>query len=175
MDRFLMLIDGDWVDSESHEYIEVVNPADEGVFAEVPRATENQVNQALKAARAAFPAWAGLSPFQRAEYLWRAADNLDQRKEKIGRLMTREQGKPLQEAIGEVEKGAEMLRYYAEEGKRAYGQIVANQDSSDQSLVVKQPVGVVVALSAWNYPVELTGWKAAAALAAGCGILALPV
>jgi len=174
MDRFLMLIDGDWVDSESHEYIEVVNPADEGVFAEVPRATENQVNQALKAARAAFPAWAGLSPFQRAEYLWRAADNLDQRKEKIGRLMTREQGKPLQEAIGEVEKGAEMLRYYAEEGKRAYGQIVANQDSSDQSLVVKQPVGVVVALSAWNYPVELTGWKAAAALAAGCTIVAKP-
>ena len=174
MDRFLMLIDGDWVDSESHEYIEVVNPADEGVFAEVPRATENQVNQALKAARAAFPAWAGLSPFQRAEYLWRAADNLDQRKEKIGRLMTREQGKPLQEAIGEVEKGAEMLRYYAEEGKRAYGQIVANQDSRDQSLVVKQPVGVVAALSAWNYPVELTGWKAAAALAAGCTIVAKP-
>jgi succinate-semialdehyde dehydrogenase/glutarate-semialdehyde dehydrogenase len=174
MDRFLMLIDGDWVDSESREYIEVVNPADGEVFAEVPRATENEVNQALKAARAAFPAWAALSPFQRAEYLWRAADNLNERKEKIGCLMTREQGKPLKEAIGEVEKGAEMLRYYAEEGKRAYGQIVANQDSRDQSLVVKQPVGVVVALSAWNYPVELTGWKAAAALAAGCTIVAKP-
>jgi succinate-semialdehyde dehydrogenase/glutarate-semialdehyde dehydrogenase len=174
MDRFLMLINGDWVDSESREYLAVVNPADEEVFAEVPRATENEVNQALKAARAAFPAWAGLSAFQRAEYLLRAADNLNERKAKIGQLMTREQGKPLKEAIGEVEKGVEMLRYYAEEGKRAYGQIVANENSMDQSLIVKQPVGVVAALSAWNYPVELTGWKAAAALAAGCTIVAKP-
>jgi succinate-semialdehyde dehydrogenase/glutarate-semialdehyde dehydrogenase len=174
MERFLMLIDGDWVDSESREYIEVVNPADEDVFAEVPRATENEVNQALKAARTAFPAWAGLSAFQRAEYLWRAADNLNERKENIGRLMTREQGKPLKAAIGEIEKGVEMLRYYAEEGKRAYGQIVANEDSMDQSLIIKQPAGVVAALSAWNYPVELTGWKAAAALAAGCTIVAKP-
>ena len=174
MERFLMLIDGDWVDSESREYIEIVNPANEDVFAEVPRATENEVDQALKAARAAFPAWAGLSPFQRAEYLWQAADILNERKKTIGRLMTREQGKPLKEAIGEIEKGVEMLRYYAEEGKRAYGRIVANEDSMDQSLIVKQPVGVVAALSAWNYPVELTGWKAAAALAAGCTIVAKP-
>lgn len=172
MERFLMLINGDWVDSESRQYLEVVNPATEDAFAEVPRATENEVNQALEAARAAFPAWAGLSPFQRAEYLRRAADILNERKEKIGRLMSREQGKPLQEAIGEVEKGVEMLRYYAEEGKRAYGRIVANEKSMDQSLIVKQPVGVVAALSAWNYPVELTGWKAAAALAAGCTIVA---
>ena len=174
MERFLMLIDGDWVDSESRDYIEVINPADEEVFAEVPCATENEVDQALNSARAAFPAWAGLSPFQRAEYLWRAADILKERKEKIGRLMTREQGKPLKEAIGEVEKGVEMLRYYAEEGKRAHGQIVANEDSRDQSLIIKQPIGVVAALSAWNYPVELTGWKAAAALAAGCTIVAKP-
>ena len=174
MKRFSMLIDGDWVDSESGEYIEVTNPADAEVFAEVPRATENEVNQALKAARAAFPAWAGTSPFQRAGYLWRAADILKERKEKIGRLMTSEQGKPLREAIGEIEKGVEMLRYYAEEGKRVYGQIVANEDSRNQSLIVKQPVGVVAALSAWNYPVELTGWKAAAALAAGCTIVAKP-
>ncbi len=174
MERFLMLIDGDWVDSESRDYIEVINPADEEVFAEVPCATENEVDQALNSARAAFPAWAGLSPFQRAKYLWRAADILKERKEKIGRLMTREQGKPLKEAIGEVEKGVEMLRYYAEEGKRAHGQIVANEDSRDQSLIIKQPIGVVAALSAWNYPVELTGWKAAAALAAGCTIVAKP-
>jgi len=172
MDRFLMLINGEWMDSASRSYIEVVNPADEIAFAEVPRATEEEVNQALQAARAAFPAWARLSPFQRAEYLWRASDILNERTEKIGRLMTREQGKPLQEAIGEIAKGVEMLRYYAEEGKRAYGQIVANENALDQSLVIRQPVGVVAALSAWNYPVELTGWKAAAALAAGCTIVA---
>ena len=174
MDTFPMLIDGSWVDSESREYIDVINPATEEVFARVPRATEAEADRALKAAARAFPAWSGLSPFTRADYLRRSGAILERRKEKLGRLMTREQGKPLKEAIGEVEKAVEMLRYYAEEGQRAYGQIVSNTDPYDQSLVVKQPVGVVAALSAWNYPIELTGWKAAAALAAGCTIVAKP-
>ena len=174
MDTFPMLIDGSWVDSVSREYIDVINPATEEVFARVPRATEAEADRALKAAARAFPAWSGMSPFTRADYLRRSGAILERRKEKLGRLMTREQGKPLKEAIGEVEKAVEMLRYYAEEGQRAYGQIVSNTDPYDQSLVVKQPVGVVAALSAWNYPIELTGWKAAAALAAGCTIVAKP-
>ncbi len=172
MDTSPMLIDGEWLDSESRHYIDVINPATEEIFARIPQATEGEIDRALMAAERSFPSWSGLSPFTRAEYLQRAGDILDKRKEKLGGLMTREQGKPLNEAIGEVEKAAEMLRYYAEEGKRAYGQIVANTDPNDQSLVIKQPVGVVAALSAWNYPVELTGWKAAAALAAGCTIVA---
>ena len=167
MDMFPMLIDGSWVDSESREYADVINPATEEIFARVPRATQKETDRALKAAQRAFPAWSSLSPFARADYLWRASDILEARKEKLGRFMTQEQGKPLNEAVGEVEKAVEMLRYYAEEGKRAYGQIVANTGPNDQSLVIKQPVGVVAALSAWNYPIELTGWKAAAALATG--------
>ena len=174
MDTFSMLIDGSWIDSESGEYAEVINPATEEIFARVPRATEKEADRALQAAEEAFPGWSTLSPFARAEYLWRASYILAERKEKVGRLMTQEQGKPLKEAVGEVEKAVEMLRYYAEEGKRAYGQIVGNTDPNDQSLVIKQPVGVVAALSAWNYPIELTGWKAAAALAAGCTIVAKP-
>jgi len=174
MDTYPMLIDGSWGDSETGKYIEVVNPATEQPFARVPRANAKEAERALKAAQKAFPAWSNLSPFARAEYLRRAGDLLEDRKAKIGRLMTREQGKPLKEAVGEVEKAVEMLHYYAEEGKRAYGQIVANTDPCDQSLVIKQPVGVVAALSAWNYPIELTGWKAAAALAAGCTIVAKP-
>jgi succinate-semialdehyde dehydrogenase/glutarate-semialdehyde dehydrogenase len=174
MENFYMLIDGEWLDSESRDYIDVLNPATEDVFARVPRATESEVDKALRAAKRAFPVWASLSPFQRAEYLWRASDILEERKKKIGRLMTQEQGKPLKEAIGEVEKGIEMLRFYAEEGKRAYGQIVANTEPDDQSLIIKQPIGVVAALSPWNYPVELTGWKSGASLAAGCTIVAKP-
>lgn len=174
MQAYLMLLDGDWVDSTSKQYIEVNNPATAEIFARVPKATPDEVAQALEAAQSAFPEWAGRSPQQRSNYLWQASDILEERKEKIGRLITQEQGKPLKEAIGEVEKAVEMLRYYAEEGKRAYGMIVANQDPQDQSLIVKQPVGVVAALSPWNYPVELTGWKAAAALAAGCTIVAKP-
>jgi succinate-semialdehyde dehydrogenase/glutarate-semialdehyde dehydrogenase len=174
MDTFLMLINGEWVDSESRSYIDVIDPATEETFARVPSATSAEVDQALQAAQRAFPNWGKLSPEQRGVFLWRASTILDGRKEKIGRLMTREQGKPLKEAVGEIEKAVEMLRYYAEEGKRAYGTIVANTDPSDQSFIVKQPVGVVAALSAWNYPVELIGWKAAAALAAGCTMVAKP-
>jgi len=174
MDTLLMLINGEWVDSESRRYIDVIDPATEETFARVPSATPAEVDQALQAAQRAFPNWGGLSPEQRGVFLWRASTILDGRKEKIGRLMTREQGKPLKEAVSEIEKAVEMLRYYAEEGKRAYGTIVANTDPSDQSFIVKQPVGVVAALSAWNYPVELIGWKAAAALAAGCTMVAKP-
>jgi succinate-semialdehyde dehydrogenase/glutarate-semialdehyde dehydrogenase len=174
MDTTFMLIDGEWLDGRRNDYIEVMNPATEEVFARVPRATEREVDRALEAAERAFPAWAGLSPFQRAEYLHRAGDILENRREAVGRLITREQGKPLKEAVGEVEKAVEMLRYYSEEGKRAYGQIAANADAMDQSLIIRQPAGVVAALSPWNYPVELTGWKAAAALAAGCTIVAKP-
>lgn len=174
MDTFLMLINGEWVDSESRRYIDVIDPATEETFARVPSATPAEVDQALQAAQRAFPNWGGLSPEQRGVFLWRASTILDGRKENIGRLMTREQGKPLNEAVGEIEKAVEMLRYYAEEGKRAYGTIIANTDPNDQSFIVKQPIGVVAALSAWNYPVELIGWKAAAALAAGCTIVAKP-
>jgi len=174
MESYLMLIDGHWVDSDSSEYIEVINPATEEPFARVPNASENAITRALEAAQRAFPQWSGLSPEHRGAYLWRASHILEERKERIGRLMTREQGKPVKEAVGEIEKAVEMLRYYAEEGKRAYGKIIANTEPQDQSLVIKQPVGVVAALSPWNYPVELTGWKAAAALAAGCTIVAKP-
>ena len=174
MKDYQMLIDGRWVDAKSGECIDVIDPATEEQFARVPNASNAEAEEALRAAQNAFPQWASLSPAQRGVYLWRASDILEERKVQIGRLMTREQGKTVKEAVGEVEKAVEMLRYYAEEAKRAYGQIIANADPMDQSLVVKQPVGVVVGLSAWNYPIELTGWKAAAALAAGCTIVAKP-
>jgi succinate-semialdehyde dehydrogenase/glutarate-semialdehyde dehydrogenase len=174
MESYKMLIDGQWVDSENGESFEVINPATEEPFATAPRATKGQVQQALEAAERAFHPWSALSPEQRGVFLWKASHILASRKEMIGGLMTREQGKPLKEAVGEIEKAVEMLQYFAEEGKRAYGNIIANADPMDQSLVVKQPVGVVAALSTWNYPVELTGWKAAASLAAGCTIVAKP-
>jgi succinate-semialdehyde dehydrogenase/glutarate-semialdehyde dehydrogenase len=169
-----MLIDGEWVDSRSQMYIEVINPATEEVFARIPRATMEEVNQALEAAEKAFPEWARLSPEERGIYLWRASNIAEERKEEIGQLLTREQGKPLKEAMEEIQKAVEMLRYYAEEGKRVYGQIIPNKDPRFQSLVIRQPIGVVAAISPWNYPVELLGWKVAAALAAGCTIVAKP-
>lgn len=174
MEVYAMLIDGEWVESKSIKTIDVVNPATEEVFAKIQNASADDVIRALQAAERSFPQWAALSPFQRGEYLWKASRLLEERKEKIGQLMSKEQGKPVNEAIGEVEKTVEMLQFYAEEGKRAYGKIVPNPNNNDQSLIVKQPIGVVSAISPWNYPVELTGWKAAAALAAGCTVVAKP-
>jgi len=169
-----MLIDGQWVDSYSRKYIEVINPATEEAFARVPKATKEEVMQALKAAEKAFPEWAKLSSEERGVYLWQASDILQERREGIGQLLTREQGKPLKEAMEEIQKAIDMLRYYAEEGKRVYGQIIPNKDPQFQSFVIRQPIGVVAAISPWNYPVELLGWKVAAALAAGCTIVAKP-
>jgi succinate-semialdehyde dehydrogenase/glutarate-semialdehyde dehydrogenase len=174
VEDYRMLIDGEWVDSRSQMYIEVINPATEEAFARVPKATKEEVMQALKAAERAFPEWAKLSSEERGVYLWQASNIVEERKEEIGQLLTREQGKPLKEAMEEIQKAIDMLRYYAEEGKRVYGQIIPNKDPQFQSFVIRQPIGVVAAISPWNYPVELLGWKVAAALAAGCTIVAKP-
>jgi acyl-CoA reductase-like NAD-dependent aldehyde dehydrogenase len=110
----------------------------------------------LEAAERAFPGWARLSADQRGAYLWRASNILEERKEKIGRLLTREQGKPPKEAGGN-EKAVEMSVTFLKE--RGPWQIILNQDPVCRALS-RQPVGVVAAISPWNYPVELTGWKA---------------
>ena len=167
-----LLIDGRWLDSSEH--IEVENPATEELFARVPRATEAQLDAAVEAAHRAFPAWAQLSVEKRSELLFRAAALAEERAGDIAALMTREQGKPLAEARGEVVKGAEILRYYGEQGKRVYGRVIPGYDPTTTSYVVYQPVGVSVGISPWNYPIELVAWKLGAALAAGCTIVLKP-
>ena len=169
-----MLIDGDWIDSPDGKYIEVENPATRETFERVPFSSESDINGAVEAAHRAFKEWSLLSPEKRAEYLVKASELVLERKEEIARTMTAEQGKPLNEAKGEVRKGAEILRYYAEEGKRIYGRIVPGYDPTTTSYVTYQPVGVSAAISPWNYPIELVGWKLGGALAAGCTIVIKP-
>jgi succinate-semialdehyde dehydrogenase/glutarate-semialdehyde dehydrogenase len=152
----------------------LVNPATEEPFAEIPLATMEDIDLAVAAARDAFPIWSRLSPSVRGNYLRKASDLLASRSEEIGRTMTLEMGKPISEAIGEVQKAALALRYYAEEGERVYGRIVANENSEFESSILYQPLGPVAAITPWNYPVELLCWKTAAALAAGCTMVAKP-
>ncbi len=162
-----MLIGGEWVDTAAK--IDVSNPATGEVCGQVPCAGEAEVNAAVAAAKAAFPAWAETTPFARGKLLRRAAQLVREKREDIARLMTMEQGKPLAEAAGEVDKGADILAYYAEEGERVYGRIIPNaEDSRIFSEVIYQPVGVAACISPWNYPIELLAWKVAASLAAGC-------
>jgi succinate-semialdehyde dehydrogenase/glutarate-semialdehyde dehydrogenase len=174
MKRQLMLIEGEWVEAADGGLNNVINPTTEKVFAQVPRATEEDVARAIKAADIAFPEWAKLSPAERGNYLRAASELVMQRYEEIGRIMTEEQGKPLLEAQGEVKKAAFILRYYAEEGERVYGRIVANIEANTESQVIYQPVGPAAAISPWNYPVELLAWKVGGALAAGCTMIAKP-
>jgi succinate-semialdehyde dehydrogenase/glutarate-semialdehyde dehydrogenase len=167
-----MLIGGKWVQSGAGAVVAVTNPADGAVCAEVPRARAEDVEKAISAADGAFKAWAARSPFARGELLRSASRLVSQRRDEIARLMTMEQGKPLKEAAGEVEKGAAILRYYAEEGERVYGRIVANEETDTESRVIYQPIGVAAAISPWNYPIELLAWKIGGALAVGCTVVA---
>lgn len=172
MIRSLMLIGGEWVEAESKDKFNVVNPAYGEVFAEVPKAHKEDVEKAISAADTAFKKWSSLSPFKRGEYLRKASDIVLERVDEIARLMTQEEGKPLKEAAEEVKKGAKILRYYAEEGERVYGRIIANEEGDTESRVIYQPVGVAGAISPWNYPIELLAWKIGGALASGCTVVA---
>jgi succinate-semialdehyde dehydrogenase/glutarate-semialdehyde dehydrogenase len=169
-----MLIGGQWVESGDGGTIEVENPATEELFERVPRAAEADLEAAVQAAARAFPHWAAASPESRAGALLRAAALVRERAERIARLMTMEQGKPLDEARGEVLKGAEILAYYAEEGKRIHGRLIPGHEGRSTSYVLYEPVGPSVGISPWNYPVELIAWKLGAALAAGCTIVLKP-
>jgi succinate-semialdehyde dehydrogenase/glutarate-semialdehyde dehydrogenase len=163
-----LLVGGQWVDSADGRTLDVYNPATEEVIATVPKASESDIAAAVKAADEAFPMWSGLSPFKRGEYLRKASEIVLTRTHEIARLMTLEQGKPVKEAEGEVIKGAEILRYYAEEGERVYGRIIPNAEKNTESRVIYQPMGVALAISPWNYPIELLAWKVGGALASGC-------
>ncbi len=165
------LIDGIWTDGHGQDRLEVINPANGEVFATVPKASAQDVEDAVNAADRAFPEWSRLTPFKRGEFLRKASLIVTERAEEIARLMTREQGKPFAEALGEVRKGAEILRYYAEEGERIYGRIIPNAEPGIESRVIYQPVGVAAAISPWNYPIELLSWKVGGALASGCTII----
>lgn len=167
-----MLINGRWCNAASNNTFAVINPRDETVLSRVPAAGTADVDTAVSAAAQAFPAWAALTPFQRGRFLRSASQMVLNRKDEIGRLMAREQGKPVQEATGEVVKGADILRFYAEEGERVHGKIIAGEEAGTTSRIIYQPLGVAAAISPWNYPVELLAWKVGAALAAGCTLVA---
>lgn len=165
---YQMFIGGKWTSGTGTAVIEVSNPATNEIFATVPKATKEDIDNAVQAADQAFLKWSKLTVFQRGDYLRKASLIVLSRAEELAKLMTQEQGKPFKEALGEVKKGAEILRYYAEEGERVYGKIIPNAEPNTESRVIYQPMGVAVSISPWNYPIELIAWKVGGALAAGC-------
>jgi len=167
-------IGGRWTGAAGADTFEVVNPATREVVGVGPQTGEEEVSRAVGAAFEAWGSWRWTLPHDRAKLLHGLGDVLGDRLDVIATAITREQGKPLDEARGEVRKLVAMVHYYAEEGGRIAGYTVPNAEDGFTSIIEREPVGVVAGIAAWNYPVELIGWKLAAALAAGCTIVVKP-
>ena len=160
--------------AQSEPAWDVINPATGEAFAKISTINRAGLTQAIADAHAAFPAWRGLTAKARGEYLRRIAAELERRRNEIARLISSENGKPLAQSLGEVAMSVDHLLWFAEEGRRAYGRIIPPQAEGKRNLVVKTPIGVVGAISPWNFPLVLAVRKLAPALAAGCPVVLKP-
>lgn len=171
---YKMYIDGRWVGDDCEEFINVTNPATKEIVGVIPKGGANEAKQAVDAAYAAFKAWSKKTADERSRLLRRWFQLIDENKEEIGRVMTLEQGKPLKEAIGEVAYANSFISWYAEEGKRVYGETIPASHPNKRILVRKEPVGVIAAITPWNFPAAMITRKVAPALAAGCTAVVKP-
>ena len=167
-------IDGEWVDARSGQTVKVTNPATGEVLGTVPNLDALETRRAIEAASAAFPAWAARTAKDRATILRRLNDLMLANADDLAQLMTAEQGKPLAEAKGEIAYAASFVEWFAEEAKRAYGEVIPSPFKDRQIVVTKEPVGVCAAITPWNFPSAMITRKVAPALAAGCTIVVKP-
>lgn len=167
-------IAGQWTDAAGGKTFAVTNPATNALIAHVADCGRTETQRAIEAAEAALPSWRALSAAQRGQFLRKWHDLIIENTDDLAVLMTTEQGKPLAEARGEVRYGASFIEWFAEEGKRAYGDIIPSPVNGQRLLVVKQPVGVVAAITPWNFPNAMITRKVAPALAAGCTAVVKP-
>ncbi len=169
-----LYIGGDWRPASDGAVRAVTDPATEERLGTIAVATEADIDAALAAAEAGFAQWRETGPWDRSAKLRRAAELIRERRDAIATAMSLETGKPLAEAMGETGAAADQFEWYAEETKRIYGQIIEARTRESRMAVIYQPVGVVAAFSAWNFPALLPARKIAAALAAGCAIIIKP-
>lgn len=169
-----LYINGEWVNSSTGKTLAVENPATEETIAEVASGTREDCRRAIDSAAEAMKGWMKLTPYDRAKVLKKTADLMRERADALARTMTMEQGKPIPEAKAEVLHSADTFEWFAEEGKRAYGQVIPQSNPTKRHLTIKHPVGVVGAIGPWNFPITLQSRKIAPALAAGCTIVCKP-
>ena len=172
--RFQCYIDGRWVDADSGKTVEVSNPADGSVLGSVPMMGADETRRAIEAADRAWPAWRAKTAKERAKLLRAWFDLMMANQEDIARIMTAEQGKPLAEARGEVAYAASFIEWFAEEGKRVYGDTIPSHLEGRRIVVTKEPIGVTTAITPWNFPAAMITRKAGPALAAGCPMVIKP-
>ena len=167
-------VNGKWLGDERGRSSEVHNPASGELIGTVPQLDGAATRAAIDAAAAAFPAWAARTAGARAQILRRWFELTMANQKDLATLMTAEQGKPLAEAMGEIAYAAAFVEWFAEEGRRLYGEIIPGHQADKRILVLRQPVGVVAAITPWNFPAAMITRKAAPALAAGCTIVVKP-
>ncbi len=167
-------VDGVWLDATSGRTSEIRNPASGALLGTVPQLDAAATRRAIDAAAAAFPAWAARTAGARAALLRRWFELMMANQKDLATLMTAEQGKPLAEAMGEIAYAAAFVEWFAEEARRVYGEIIPGHQVDKRILVLRQPVGVVAAITPWNFPAAMITRKAAPALAAGCTFVVKP-
>lgn len=169
-----MLINGTWTQSAATRGFAVINPATGAVIEEVADGGRAEADAAIDAAHEALPAWRATTAYERSAILYKAYHLMLERREELAQLMTTEQGKPLRAARTEVQYGADFLLWFAEEAKRIYGETIPAPRSDQRFIALRQPVGVVAAITPWNYPISMITRKVGPALAAGCTVVLKP-
>ena len=166
-----LYIDGQWLNGDGRAGEDVINPATEKPLARLPHASTADLDRALEAAKKGFAVWRATSPYERAKIMRKAADLMRERYDAISKTLVQEQGKAYPEARAEVRTSADIIEWYAEEGRRAYGRIVPGPCKGTRQIVVQEPVGVVAAFTPWNFPTLTPARKIGGALAAGCSLI----
>jgi succinate-semialdehyde dehydrogenase/glutarate-semialdehyde dehydrogenase len=167
-------INGEWLDADNKATIAVTNPATSTVLGSVPKMGTAETRRAIEGANAAWPAWRARTAKERGAILRKWFELLMANQEDLAKLMTAEQGKPLAESKGEVAYGASFVEWFAEEGKRVYGDTIPQPTKDKRLLVIKEPIGVCAAITPWNFPIAMITRKVAPALAAGCVVVVKP-
>ncbi len=167
-------VGGSWIDADSGDTFEVIDPVDGNVVGAVADLSVAETRRAIEAASEALPAWSGLTAKQRGAVMRTWFDLLIENQEDLAQLMTAEMGKPIRESRGEAVFAANFVDWFAEEGKRAYGEIIPTHDNSKRLMVLRQPIGVVAAVTPWNFPMAMITRKIAPAMAAGCTTIVKP-
>ncbi len=166
-----LYIDGQWLNGDGRAGEDVINPATEKPLARLPHASAADLDHALEAAKKGFAVWRATSAYDRAKIMRKAADLMRERYDAISKVLVQEEGKSYPEARAEVRTSADIIEWYAEEGRRAYGRIVPGAVKGIRQIVVQEPVGVVAAFTPWNFPALTPARKIGGALAAGCSLI----
>lgn len=169
-----IFINGEWGNAEDGSTRIVTNPATLEVLSEVSYGGEQETRKAIISAKDAFPLWSQKTARERSTFLYKAYEKMLEKKEELAHVLTSEQGKPLSEARTEIDAAASYLLWYAEEGNRVYGEVIPSSKTNKRLLLIPQPIGVIAAITPWNFPASMVTRKIAPALAAGCTVILKP-